>query len=270
MKLPLTVSASVFAAAALLLAGCAESPFSIKQRIDPNSVRIEIDSRENLRFDGKSYGTEENNRLEGLLREYGNKFKGRPVTLILDEGSNPKAETYVRKKAAEAGLGTVTVVQRSELGKSYRVADTKEDAAATPAAAETKTAAAAPVAAPAAAAEPPKPEAAPTPPPAAPAVAEKPADAPKPEVAPAAPVATTAPATPAVCNIFVTAAGTFTVDGQTVAEGELSAVLARFTAANPGSSAVLTGEANASNAKVYTAYKAAKNAKFAEIKRAAK
>ncbi|MDR1497594.1 MAG: hypothetical protein LBS59_04180 [Puniceicoccales bacterium] len=212
--------------ASLLLSGCGESPFALAPRPNPDSVIVEI------RDDDKvfvNYKPVPSARLVEVLNDFGKKYSGRPVTLVVHEKTHPNAIPYAKEAAKGAGLGKVTVMQRNPKGLyRARPAKKQEDAAPVPAPEEKPAAPVAPVPAPAA----PAPEPAPVAPAPAP-VAPAPAPAPTP-VAPAAPAPISIHATHGTGAAPSPENTLFIVNGKTVARADLHAALRELGTATPG------------------------------------
>jgi len=225
----------LLAAAALLLnTGCADSPFKIKTRINPDSVIVEVDAYDNVRVDYKDIAP---GLLSSALNNIGAHQPGRPVSLVVDEGTNPSAEDYVVKQAREAGLGEVSIINRSKLHGTYKsrpadVVDAKKSRA--PEKTE-KTTTAATVAS-----TPPVPaQTTPASPPATPPETPPATVAPAP-VAPATPTAPAVPAAPvavtgdtARISVRALANGAFEVDGSPVAKDALESTFRALSTAKP-------------------------------------
>ena len=108
----LAVPSLVFAAA---LAGCSSErddaahaaqreAFEAKRA---THVVVTFSESNRVRVDNERFSPKE---LADVLKNKGRVYPGRPVLLLVQPGTKPEAATYVRTRAAEAGLGPVEVM----------------------------------------------------------------------------------------------------------------------------------------------------------------
>ena len=101
--------------AALAVSGCSSSNGegerpTLRERIDQagrTHVVVIITVRDRVKVDGERVDPDE---LPAKFAELAKRNPGRPVALLLEPGSKPEAETFVRKHAAKAGLGAVELI----------------------------------------------------------------------------------------------------------------------------------------------------------------
>ncbi|MDR1817223.1 MAG: hypothetical protein LBR07_03385 [Puniceicoccales bacterium] len=221
-RLPLNLLA--IAAAGLAFTGCADSPFKISKRLNPDSVIVTIDPNNRVTVD---YNDIEPALLSSKLNNIGAASPGRDISLVVYAGTDPRAVNYVKEQAKNAGLGKVDVIDRDELRGTYRSRPTEESdkarAAARKAEAE-KTAVADAAKPPAPVAEPPAPEQPPAPvtPAPTPVAVTEPAPTP------------VAPASGVVVPVVALATGSYSVDGSVLPASSLGAAFNALAATKAG------------------------------------
>lgn len=101
-----------FLAAALSGCGSSSSDAAAGQRAQLESMRashvvVEISASNRVRVDMERFSPKE---LPDVLKNKGRVYRARPVLLIVQKDTHPDAIAFVRNHAAEAGLGSVTVM----------------------------------------------------------------------------------------------------------------------------------------------------------------
>jgi hypothetical protein len=110
--IPLVLLASI-SSLAPALTGCSSgestqpgvvSPIEQLKRLERTHVVVVISANNRVKLNGSRVSPED---LPGELASLGKKQPGRPVALVMQFGTNPDAETFVRTHATKAGLGPV-------------------------------------------------------------------------------------------------------------------------------------------------------------------
>jgi biopolymer transport protein ExbD len=275
-KLLLLPALALTTAAALLSTGCGnvQSPFSMQLPQDNGAVLVEIinankgnDDAVRVRVNNRRLDNP--NELESVLSKISLSHPGRPVTLLVDDDADIKFERTVERYAIFAGLGEVSVLERSQARGEHKtrpVRNSKYSRTTNPAPAPTPAPSATPlpevsknnVILPPPVASPPAPDTT--------ALAPN-AAAPAPISAPVAtppPVTVTTPAPPPV-TIVAQPNGTFLVNGNPVPRADLPAALVEIAAKTPGAKVNYSRDPAAPNDSAIYVYRAAKTAKLGTV-----
>ncbi len=82
----------------------APSPYERMKRLEGTHVVVVISANNRVKLNGSRVSPEE---LPAALAALGKKHPGRPVALVMQEGTDPAAVDFVTTYASKAGLGFV-------------------------------------------------------------------------------------------------------------------------------------------------------------------